>query len=88
MLNLIFKNGHYKICNYLFNKYFNYSFNFSVEEKKDKTVKNLLNAKEKVSAEILDLREKIKLAKETINKFKEEISKAQVELPVDVSGVS
>lgn len=63
-------------------------FYISVEEKKEKTIKNLLNAKEKIANEIVDLREKVKLAKDTVAKFKEEISKYQGDIPVDVSGLS
>ncbi|MPC09344.1 hypothetical protein E2C01_001953 [Portunus trituberculatus] len=59
-----------------------------IEDKKEKTIKNLLNAKEKISNEIADLREKIKLAKDTITKFKDEISKYQGDMSVDVSGLS
>lgn len=68
--------------------YDDYIFSVSVEEKKEKTIKNLLNAKEKIANEIADLREKVKLAKDTITKFKEEISKYQGDVPVDVSGLS
>lgn len=48
------------------------------EEKKDKTLQNILNAKNKIRHEINDLRDKLKLAKETIAKFKSEINKMQV----------
>ncbi|KAK3858191.1 hypothetical protein Pcinc_035599 [Petrolisthes cinctipes] len=65
-----------------------YKHDTNFEDKKDKTIKNLINAKEKISNEISDLREKIKLAKETISKFKEEINKTQGESTVDVPGFS
>ncbi|XP_064094120.1 YEATS domain-containing protein 4-like [Macrobrachium nipponense] len=65
-----------------------YKHDTDFEEKKDKTLKNLINAKEKISAEIVDLREKIKLAKDTITKFKDEINKCQTEMAIDVSGLS
>lgn len=47
------------------------------EEKKVKSLQNILNAKAKIKSEITDVKEKLKVAKETIAKFKEEISKAQ-----------
>ncbi|XP_045132400.1 YEATS domain-containing protein 4-like isoform X1 [Portunus trituberculatus] len=65
-----------------------YKHDTDFEDKKEKTIKNLLNAKEKISNEIADLREKIKLAKDTITKFKDEISKYQGDMSVDVSGLS
>ena len=74
---------YYKISHFKFNVII-----FSVEEKKEKTMKNLLVAKEKISTEITDLRDKIKLAKDTIAKFKEDINRAQSEQNVDVSGMS
>lgn len=50
---------------------------FSVEEKKENTLKSILEAKQKVRAEIAVLKNKLKLAKETISTFKEEIAKSQ-----------
>lgn len=50
---------------------------FSVEERKENTLKSILDAKQKVRAEIAVLKNKLKLAKETISTFKEEISKSQ-----------
>lgn len=49
----------------------------SVEEKKERTLQNILNAKNKIRYEISDLKERVKLAKETIVKFKAEITKLQ-----------
>lgn len=49
----------------------------SVEEKKERTLQNILNAKNKIRYEIGDLKERVKLAKETIVKFKAEITKLQ-----------
>jgi YEATS domain-containing protein 4 len=54
----------------------------SVEEKKEKTLQNILNAKNKIRYEINDLKERVKLAKETIVKFKAEITKLQTISPV------
>ncbi|XP_076069606.1 YEATS domain-containing protein 4 Gas41 isoform X2 [Oratosquilla oratoria] len=65
-----------------------YKHDTDFEDKKEKTMINLLNGKEKISAEILDLREKLNLAKETIAHFKEEINKAQSETTIDVSGIA
>ncbi|KAF4532355.1 hypothetical protein B566_EDAN003659 [Ephemera danica] len=45
------------------------------EEKKEKTLQNILNAKNKIRHEISDLKERLKVSKETIAKFKTEISK-------------
>lgn len=47
------------------------------EEKKEKTLQNILNAKLKIRQEINDLKDRLKLAKETIAKFKNEITKLQ-----------
>ncbi|GFG31551.1 hypothetical protein Cfor_00462 [Coptotermes formosanus] len=47
------------------------------EEKKERTLQNILNAKNKIRYEISDLKERVKLAKETIVKFKAEITKLQ-----------
>lgn len=47
------------------------------EEKKERTLQNILNAKNKIRYEIGDLKERVKLAKETIVKFKAEITKLQ-----------
>jgi YEATS domain-containing protein 4 len=51
------------------------------EEKKDRTLQNILNAKNKIRYEISDLKERVKLAKETIVKFKAEITKLQASTP-------
>ncbi|KAH0817678.1 hypothetical protein GEV33_005112 [Tenebrio molitor] len=49
----------------------------SVEEKKEKTLKTITDAKQKVKMEITVLKNRLKLAKETISQFKEEIAKLQ-----------
>ncbi|XP_028140538.1 YEATS domain-containing protein 4 [Diabrotica virgifera virgifera] len=51
--------------------------NTNFEEKKEKTLKSILEAKQKIRNEILNLKNKLKLAKETISSFKEEIAKSQ-----------
>jgi YEATS domain-containing protein 4 len=57
----------------------------SVEEKKEKSLQNILNAKNKIRYEISDLKERVKLAKETIVKFKAEITKLQTNNPASGS---
>ncbi|XP_033246627.1 YEATS domain-containing protein 4-like isoform X1 [Drosophila miranda] len=47
------------------------------EEKKTKTLDNIVNVKKKVKGEILTLKDKLKLARETISKFKAELAKVQ-----------
>lgn len=48
-----------------------------VEEKKKKTLKAIIDAKQKVRSEIIMLKNRLKLARETISQFKEEIAKTQ-----------
>lgn len=48
------------------------------DSKKEETLQNVVTAKSKIQYEISDMRDKLKLAKETIAKFKSEISKLQV----------
>lgn len=52
-------------------------FIISVEEKKAKTLDNIINVKQKVKSEIITLKDKLKLARETIVKFKAELAKVQ-----------
>ncbi|KAH8251182.1 hypothetical protein KR032_001552 [Drosophila birchii] len=47
------------------------------EEKKTKTLDNIVNVKQKVKVEIVTLKDKLKLARETISKFKAELAKVQ-----------
>ncbi|KAH8238965.1 hypothetical protein KR038_010561 [Drosophila bunnanda] len=47
------------------------------EEKKTKTLNNIVNVKQKVKVEIVTLKDKLKLARETISKFKAELAKVQ-----------
>lgn len=49
----------------------------SVEEKKVRTLESIIDCKAKVKNEIADLKEKLKLSRETITKFKGEIAKVQ-----------
>ena len=58
-------------------KHFLTSDLIAVEEKKEKTLQRVIAAKTKIKADIADVKDKLKVAKETIAKFKEEISKAQ-----------
>lgn len=48
---------------------------FAVEAKKEYTLKAIMEARNKVRGEVGELKEKLTLARETIAKFKEEISK-------------
>lgn len=48
-----------------------------VEEKKENTLKSIIEAKGKVKNEIVALKNKLKLARETISIFKDEIAKSQ-----------
>ncbi|XP_076315308.1 YEATS domain-containing protein 4 Gas41 isoform X1 [Tachypleus tridentatus] len=48
-----------------------------VEEKKDKSLSAILSAKNKIRVEINDMKEKLKVARETISKFKDEISQLE-----------
>ena len=47
----------------------------SVEEKQQKTSKNIMTAKSKIRHEISELNERLKQNKDAIQKFKEEIRK-------------
>lgn len=47
----------------------------SVEAKKESTLKAITEARNKIRIEVIDLKEKLTLAKETISKFKDEIAK-------------
>ncbi|CAG2171383.1 unnamed protein product, partial [Oppiella nova] len=46
------------------------------DDKKEKTINTILNAKNKVRLEITDLKDRLKVAKEAINKYKTEIAKS------------
>lgn len=61
-------------------------FTFLVEEKKENTLKSVVEAKGKVKNEIVALKNKLKLARETISIFKEEIAKSQDNQYVGVWG--
>ena len=49
----------------------------SVEEKKEKTLNNIISAKTKIRYEISELNERLKKSKEEIAKFKDEIGKLE-----------
>ncbi|KAF2355102.1 YEATS protein [Trinorchestia longiramus] len=53
------------------------------ETKKKKTLENIALGKEKVNQEIMDLRAKIQIAKDTLVEFKEKFSEAQAEITSD-----
>lgn len=58
-------------------KIISFCFFGSVEEKKRKSLENIMEAKAKVKSEITILKDKLKLARETIAKFKTELAKVQ-----------
>lgn len=54
-----------------------------VEDKIVKTMDNIVEVKAKVKVEITSLKDKLKLARETIGRFKAELSKVQEENQVN-----
>ncbi|XP_005181237.1 YEATS domain-containing protein 4 [Musca domestica] len=54
-----------------------YTHDTDFETKKQKTLENIIDVKQKVKGEINTLKDKLKLARETIAKFKTELSKVQ-----------
>lgn len=52
-------------------------FFFAVESKKSKVLKHIIWVNFKVKSEIENLRNKLKIAKDTITKFKGEVNKVQ-----------
>ncbi|XP_065360871.1 YEATS domain-containing protein 4 [Calliphora vicina] len=54
-----------------------YTHDTDFEAKKQKTLENILDVKHKVKGEINTLKDKLKLARETISKFKTELAKVQ-----------
>ena len=57
--------------------YFFLHLAISVEDKKEKTLNNVLTAKKKIRHEISELNERLKQSKEAILKMKEEIHQLQ-----------
>ncbi|RZF49143.1 hypothetical protein LSTR_LSTR008429 [Laodelphax striatellus] len=55
-----------------------YIHHTNFEDKKEKTLASILVAKNKIRREINEYKDKLKLAKETISKFKSEIAKQQL----------
>jgi YEATS domain-containing protein 4 len=56
-----------------------YKHTTDFDERRSKNLGAVTEAKKKVQVEIIDLKEKVKIAKETIVKFKSEIAKCQNE---------
>lgn len=52
-------------------------FFVTVEEKKEKTLQKIVAVQPKLRSEINELKEKLRVAKETVAKFKEELAKIQ-----------
>lgn len=50
---------------------------FAVEEKKKKTMKSIVEMRQKIRTDIVVLKNRLKLARETIAQFKDEIAKVQ-----------
>ena len=50
---------------------------FTVDEKKEKSLNKILNAKNKIRYEISELNERLKQKKQTIQKLKDDISKLE-----------
>lgn len=63
-----------------------YKHEFDFEEKKEKTLQAILSAKNKIRLEVADLKERLKVARETIDKYKTEISKLESQGEVDPGG--
>lgn len=55
----------------------------SVEEKKERSLNNIISAKNKIRYEISELNERLKQSKESIAKLKSEISKMEEEEKAD-----
>ncbi|CAN7985573.1 unnamed protein product, partial [Ixodes pacificus] len=63
-----------------------YKHECDFEEKKEKTLHAILSAKNKIRLEVADLKERLKVARETIDKYKTEISKLESQAEVDPGG--
>ena len=68
---------HYILQAHLINLLFTIVYSLSVEEKKEKTLNNIMSAKTKIRYEISELNERLKKSKEEIAKFKDEIGKLE-----------
>ena len=60
---------------------------FTVEKKKEKTLSNVLSAKNKIRYEISELNERLKQSQEAIHKFREEIAKldGDIDIKMEIS---
>jgi peptidoglycan hydrolase CwlO-like protein len=56
---------------------------FQVEEKKEKTLNNIVTAKNKIRYEIQELNERLKQRKEMIQKLKDELSKVDEHINIE-----
>lgn len=63
-----------------------YKHEFDFEEKKEKTLHAILSAKNKIRIEVADLKDRLKVARETIDKYKAEIAKLESQGDVDRGG--
>lgn len=65
------------LISYPINDCFFFFVRFAVEEKISKSLENIIDVKAKVKSEITLLKDKLKLARETIGRFKTELGKVQ-----------
>lgn len=61
----------------------NFFFFFQVEEKKEKTLNNIVTAKNTIRYEIQELNERLKQRKEMIQKLKDELSKVDEHINIE-----
>uniref|UniRef100_A0A6M2CWQ1 YEATS domain-containing protein 4 n=1 Tax=Rhipicephalus microplus TaxID=6941 RepID=A0A6M2CWQ1_RHIMP len=65
-----------------------YKHEYDFEEKKEKSLHSILQAKNKIRLEVADLKERLKVARETIDKYKSEINKLESQADVDTGGTT
>lgn len=66
-----------RISNHVSGSFNQFCCPIPVENKKVKTLDNILDVKGRVKSKIAQLKEKLKLARETIGRFKVELAKVQ-----------
>jgi len=65
-----------------------YKHEVDFDERKEKTLNNILSAKNKIRYEISELNERLKQSKEAISKFKEEITKLDGDAEVKIEPIT
>ncbi|XP_077508200.1 YEATS domain-containing protein 4-like [Amblyomma americanum] len=63
-----------------------YKHEFDFKEWKEKTLDSILSAKNKIRLEVADLKERLKVARETIGKYKAEVAKLESQDDADTGG--